>query len=150
MITSEVSATRSAVANQLGAHLVVNPEEQDLPEIVKRETNGSGADLVIEAVGPLLNDCLELARFGGRVVLFGHDELARPQVPQAVIIRKELQIFGVFLSKYTFIPAIGLLERKMLPLDVVVSHVMPLDRVFQAHDKVRTGDAIKIVIDPSM
>jgi threonine dehydrogenase-like Zn-dependent dehydrogenase len=150
VITSEVSATRSAVANQLGAHLVVNPEEQDLPEIVKRETDGSGADLVIEAVGPLLNDCLELARFGGRVVLFGHDELAHPQVPQAVIMRKELQIFGVFLSKYTFVPAIRLLERKMLPLDVVVSHVMPLDRVFEAHDKVRTGDAIKIVIDPSM
>jgi len=65
-------------------------------------------------------------------------------------MRKELQIFGVFLSKYTFVPAIRLLERKMLPLDVVVSHVMPLDRVFEAHDKVRTGDAIKIVIDPSM
>ena len=149
VITSEVLALRAGVASQLGADLVVNPMEEDLLQTVRRETNGHGADLVIEAVGPLLRDCLDLARFGGRVVLFGHDELAHPQVPQAVIMRKELQIFGVFLSKYTFVPAIRLLEQRMLPLDRVVSHVLPLDQILEAHDRLKTGDGIKIVIDPS-
>ena len=103
---------------------------------------------VVEAVGPLLNECIALARFGGRVILFGHDELARPPVPQAEIMRKELQVSGVWLAKHTFVPAIRLLERGVLPMDDIISHVMPLDRILEAHDMMRSGKALKIVIDP--
>jgi threonine dehydrogenase-like Zn-dependent dehydrogenase len=150
VIASEVSDLRISAAQKVGADRVVDPNKQNLLEVVKTETNGRGADVVIEAVGPLLNDCLALAGFGGRVVLFGHDELAYPQVPQAAIMRKELQVLGVFLSKYTFVPAIRLLEQGLLPMDEVVSHVMALDEISEAHNMVRTGKAIKVVIDPSL
>jgi len=150
VITSEVAPSRAKVAETVGADVVVNPKEQDLTEIVNAETGGHGADIVLEAVGPLLNECIELARFGGRVVLFGHDELARPAVPQALIMRKELQMFGVFLAKYTFVPTIRLLEQDMLPLDEIVSHVMALDEIFEAHAMMKAGEAIKVVIDPTM
>jgi len=116
---------------------------------VKNETKGNGADIVIEAVGSLLNECIEAVRFGGRVVLFGHDELARPAVQQALIMRKELQLRGVFLTKYTFIPAIELLEQEKLPMNVIVGHVMPLNDIFEAHRMIRAGEALKVVIDPS-
>lgn len=150
VISSEVSAFRGQMAKKVGADVVVNPKEQDLAEVVMDETEGQGADVVVEAVGPLLNDCIQLARFGGRVVLFGHDELARPAVPQALIMRKELQMFGVFLTKYTFLPAIQMMERGMLPMDDIVSAVMPLEKIFEAHRMMRAGEALKIVIDPSM
>jgi len=150
VISSEVSAFRGQMAKKVGADVVVNPKEQDLTEVVMDETEGQGADVVVEAVGPLLNDCIQLARFGGRVVLFGHDELARPAVPQALIMRKELQMFGVFLTKYTFLPAIQMMERGLLPMDDIVSAVMPLDKIFEAHRMMRAGEALKIVIDPSM
>ena len=150
VITSEVAPNRAKIAKKIGADVVVNPKEEDLMEVVNRETNGKGADVVLEAVGPLLNECIELARFGGRVVLFGHDELARPAVPQALIMRKELQMYGVFLTKYTFVPAIKLLEQGMLPMDDIVSQVMPLKKIFEAHDMMRAGEAIKVVIDPTM
>ena len=150
VITSEVAPGRAKIAKKVGADLVINPKEQDLQEVVNAETKGRGADVVIEAVGPLLNECIQLARFGGRVVLFGHDELARPAVPQALIMRKELQMFGVFLTKYTFSPTIDLLEQGKLPMDDIVSHVMPLPKIFEAHDMMRAGEAIKVVIDPTM
>jgi threonine dehydrogenase-like Zn-dependent dehydrogenase len=149
VIASETAPHRANVAKKIGADVIVNPETQDLREVVKAQTNGRGADVTVEAVGPLLNECIELARFGGRVVLFGHDELARPQVPQALIMRKELQISGVFLTKYTFVPAIKLLERGMLPMDDVVSHVMPLEQIFEAHRMMRAKEGLKVVIDPS-
>jgi len=150
VINSEVSEHRASIAKKIGADLIVNPKKQNLQEVVNDETKGRGADVVLEAVGPLLNDCIQLARFGGRVVLFGHDELARPAIPQALIMRKELQISGVFLTKYTFAPAIQLLEQGRLPMDDIVSHVMPLQQIFDAHRMMRAGDAIKAVIDPTL
>jgi threonine dehydrogenase-like Zn-dependent dehydrogenase len=150
VITSEVAPNRAKIAKKIGVDLVVNPKEQDLMEIVNEETAGKGADVVLEAVGPLLNECIELARFGRRVVLFGHDELACPAVPRALIMRKELQMFGVFLTKYTFVPAINLLEQRRLSMDSIVSQVMPLEKIFEAHDMMRAGEAIKVVIDPTM
>lgn len=150
VITSEVAPARARVAERIGADLVVNPRDQNLIEIVNDETEGHGADIVMEAVGPLLNECIELARFGGRVVLFGHDELARPAVPQALIMRKELQMFGVFLTKFTFVPSIRLLGQGVLPMDEIVSHVLPLGDIFEAHEMMKAGDAIKVVIDPTL
>ena len=150
VISSEITAYRSEVAKELGADVVVNPKEQDLGQVVLDETGGKGADIVIEAVGPLFTDCIELARFGGRVVLFGHDELARPKVPQALIMRKELQVFGAFNSKYTFAPVLKLMEYGMLPMEEIVTQVMPLEKIFEAHRMMRAGEALKIVIDPSL
>ncbi len=149
VIASEVSEYRASVARKIGADVVVNPQKEDLAAAVRVATGGKDADIVFEAVGPLFNECIQLARFGGRIVLFGHDELARPQVPQALIMRKELRIFGVFLTKYTFVPAIRLLEQRLLPMEQLISHVMPLAKVFEAHELLRAGRAIKIVIDPS-
>ena len=149
VIVTEVSPQRGAVARKIGADLVVDPMATDPKDAVWSATGGKGADITIEAVGPLFDQCVALTRFGGQVVLFGHDELARPQVPPAAIVRKELQIVGVFLAQYTFVPAIALLEQGVLPMDDVVSHVMPLDRVLEAHRMMRAGQALKIVIDPS-
>ena len=149
VIQSEVVPYRTGAAKKIGADVVVNPKEQNLIQVVKNETKGNGADVVIEAVGSLLNECIEAVRFGGRVVLFGHDELARPAVQQALIMRKELQLRGVFLTKYTFIPAIELLEQEKLPMNVIVGHVMPLNDIFEAHRMIRAGEALKVVIDPS-
>lgn len=150
VISSEITAYRSEVAKGLGADVVVNPKEQDLGQVVLDETGGKGADIVVEAVWPLFNDCIELARFGGRVVLFGHDELARPTVPQALIMRKELQVFGAFNSKYTFAPVLKLMEYGILPMDDIITCVMPLEQIFEAHRMMRAGEALKIVIDPSL
>ena len=150
VISSEVAELRRGVAKKLGADVVVNPRQEDLNQIVMDETGGKGADIVIEAVGPLFNECIELARFGGRVVLFGHDELARPQVPQALIMRKELQVYGAFNTKYTFAPVLKLMEYGMLPMDDIITAVMPLEKIFEAHQMMRAGEALKIVIDPWM
>ena len=149
IISSEPADQRRNMAEKVGADVTVNPTDQDLLEVVNSETNGRGADVIVEAVGPLFDESIRLARFGGRIVLFGHDELARPAVPQAQIMRKELQVVGVWLAKYTFVPAIKLLERGLLPMDDVVSHVMPLNRILEAHDMMRSGQALKIVIDPT-
>ena len=149
VIASEPAANRRNLAGKVGAEVVVDPNRQDLKEVVQAETKGKGPEIVVEAVGPLLDECIDLVRFGGRVVLFGHDESAHLHGPVALVMRKELQIRGVWLAMNTFVPAIRLLERGVLPMEDVVSHYLPLDEIFDAHRMMRAGEAVKIVIDPS-
>lgn len=71
VIVSEVSDFRKKYAEDMGAYKVVNPLKEDLAAYVKKETNGYGADIVIDAVGTLLNDALACVRRSGTILLFG-------------------------------------------------------------------------------
>jgi len=147
IIVSEISAYRRKVALACGATRVVDPKAEDLAGVVGREMPG-GADVVVEAVGPLLPLAIELAHSAGRVLQFGHDELARPAIPVAELLRKELTVFGSFIGKFSFHKLPRILASGVLPLEHVVSHRLPLSRVHEGIELLRRGEAIKIVLHP--
>ena len=64
---------RLKVARSVGADLAVNAGREDPAEVVKAETDGLGADVVIEAVGlpATWEKAFELVRRGGTVLEFG-------------------------------------------------------------------------------
>jgi threonine dehydrogenase-like Zn-dependent dehydrogenase len=147
VIVSEVSEYRRNVARECGATRVVNPKEENLEEIVRKET-GSGADVVVEAVGPLINETFKLVRAGGKVLQFGHDELARPAIQVADIVRKEITIHGAFIGKFSFAKTARIIESGVLPLEKVVSHRLPLAKVHEGLALLRAGKAIKVILYP--
>jgi threonine dehydrogenase-like Zn-dependent dehydrogenase len=147
VFVSEVSAYRRKAALACGATRAVDPTKEDLAALVGREMPG-GADIVVEAVGPLLPLAIELAHSSGRVLQFGHDELARPAIPVAELLRKEITIFGSFIGKFSFHKLPRLLASGVLPLEHIVSHRLPLSRVHEGIDLLRRGQAIKIVLHP--
>ncbi len=147
VIVSEPSAYRRKAALACGAHLAVDPAHEDLAAVVRREMPG-GADVVVEAVGPLLPLAIEVAHSSGRILQFGHDELARPAVPVAELLRKEITIFGSFIGKFSFHKLPRLLASGVLPLEHIVSHRLPLSKVHEGIALLRAGQAIKIVLRP--
>jgi len=147
IIVSEPSAYRRARAAECGATRLVDPNAEDLFEAVAEET-GEGADFVVEAVGPMIVTALRLARFGGTVLQFGHDELAEPQVPMKEIIKKELTIRGGFIGRYSFRRVANILESGELPLETIVTHRLPLRDVHKGLDLLRKQLALKIVLQP--
>lgn len=147
IIVSEVSAYRRSIARECGATRVVDPRAESLSEVVSRETRG-GADIVVEAVGPLLPEAVELVHAGGRILQFGHDELARPAFPVAELLRKEITIHGAFIGKFSFHRLPAILESGVLPLEKIVSHRLPLSQVHAGLDLLRKGEAIKVVLHP--
>ena len=147
IIVSEISEYRRTAAQGCGAHLVVDPRREDLAAIVHRETRG-GADVVVEAVGPLLPQAIELVRSGGKILQFGHDELARPAVPVAEIVRKEVTIHGAFIGKFSFDKLPAIMESGVLPLERIVSHRLPLSKVHEGLELLREGKGIKIILHP--
>lgn len=147
VIVSEPSDYRRKVALECGATRVVNPKTENLREVVKSEL-GEGAHVVVEAVGPMIDECLKLVRPGGKVIQFGHDELVRPEIQVAEIVRKEITIHGAFIGKYSFGKVARIIESNVLPLDKVVSHQFPLSKVHEAFDLLRQQKGLKIILSP--
>lgn len=147
LLVAEVSAYRTAYARACGADLTVNPQEEDLASAVRRETV-LGADVIVDAVGTLLEDGLRCVRKGGRVLLFGMHEHARPAVRQYDITRYEIQILGTYIARGTFPLAVRLLESGRMDFGRLVTHRLALAHIHQGIDLLRRGEAVKVAVLP--
>lgn len=144
-VVAEPVRRRRQAARQMGAAATVDPASADIQAAVSALQQG-GADLVIDAVGSLLDMALTETRPGGVVLLFGMNSQARPQVAQNDITRRELSVYGAYVGE-TMPSAVRLLESGLLNLDPVVTHYLPLEQVGDAILAIRAGRAVKAVLD---
>ena len=147
LLVAEVADYRAAQARECGADLIINPHQQDLAAVVRGETR-LGADMVVDAVGTLLEDGLRCVRKGGRVLLFGMHEHARPAVKQYDVTKYELQILGTYIARGTFPQAVRLLEAGRLDFGRLVTHRVPLRDIQRGIDLLRRGEAVKVAVFP--
>jgi len=147
LIVSEPSAYRRKAALDCGATDVVDPRKDNLLEAVTRELP-DGPQVVVEAVGPLLPLAIELVAGHGRVLQFGHDETVEPAVPVGTMLKKEVVIYGAFIGRHSFERTAAIMESGILPLERIVSHRLPLQRIHEGIDLLRKGEAIKIILEP--
>ena len=65
---------RLEVSQELGAHFALNPETDDVDSVIRRLTEGRGADLAVVANADprAVLSAQKLVRRGGRVLLFAH------------------------------------------------------------------------------
>lgn len=145
VIVVEPQAGRAAVATAVGADAVVHPDE--LPAR-RADLLPDGADIIVDAVGSQFGTAIDHAALGGRIVLFGQNQTARPAVHQYTITERSLSVLGSYVTAFTFPTAIRLVEGGSLPLEPIVTHVLPLERVGEGLDLLRSGGATKVVITP--
>jgi len=145
----EPSETRAAVALEVGADAVVNPITQDAAAAVRERTDGKGAAIIIEAVGSQLDAAIELAADEARIAVIGINSAYHASFSPITLTTKELRIVGVFLMRYTMQQALDLIQSNALPLERIVSHVLPLDQVQEGIDLARRGEGLKIVFTPN-
>jgi len=145
IMVSEISEYRAKFAYKSGANRLINPLKENLERIVKEETL-AGADVVIDAVGTLLESALAIVRRGGRILLFGQNYQARAQVAQNDITRNELTVMGSFIARFTFPFAIKIIESKVLNLEKLITHKFPLEKIHKGIEAMRKGEAIKVII----
>ncbi len=148
VIVSEITSFRRSCAGRDEVCLAFDPSEGSLKELVENETGGLGADAVIDTTGSLFPLALELARRGGRVMLFGQNDTACEPVRQNEITRREITVLGSFISRHSFPRAVQLLERNVIDLDDLITHRFPLSRITEGLEAMRTGEALKVVITP--
>ncbi len=150
IIVVEQLEHKRALATQLGADAVINPEESDLATEVLDLTR-VGADVVIECAGSIqtARAAIGLARRGGLVEFFGvcpvHTSF--PLVPHEVYFR-ELTIVGSYVNPHTFARAIDVLRSGSVRVDLFQIDTFPLDSVHEALAILREGKTIKSVLLP--
>ena len=145
IIVVEPSIQRAPVARALGATEVLSPDDWSAR---RAELLPAGADVVVDAVGSVLPQAIEAAGMGARVIIFGMNQNARPAVHQVEIVEKGLSILGSYISNFTFPAAIRLVESGQLNLAPMITATIPLDETVAGIGRIRSGEAVKIVIKP--
>jgi L-iditol 2-dehydrogenase len=151
VVVSQRSAPRREMARRFGPQAVVDPRSEDLYAVVAGLSEGRGADLVICANPVAATQALavELARKGGRVVLFGGLPKANPMttLDSNRIHYGEIEVVGAFSYHPTFHRlALDVLARKIVPADLIVTHTFSLEQVTEAFETAASGKGLKVVV----
>ena len=116
---------RLRIAEAVGADAIVCADRDDIEAIVRREGDGLGADLVIDAVGSsaVLEPCLRIARPDGQItkVGWGPEPLGYSLDP---LVGKNLRLQGTFSHTW------GTWERVLTLMGAGKLKLAPMRRVF--------------------
>ncbi|RDI74618.1 Zn-dependent alcohol dehydrogenase class III [Gaiella occulta] len=119
-----------------------------------REASGGGVDYAIEATGrseAMLAAYLSLRPRGAAVLIGIPRADAVLPLPALTIPRSERRVLGSIYGsskpERDFPLTLDLYRSGRLPLDRLVSHRLPLDEVEQAFALMKTGDALRVVLD---
>ena len=145
------SPAKGELARKLGADLTVAREEGAIEKVLEA-TDGRGADLVIESTGVLasLATAIAMARFGGRLLLFGIITATEGALPFYQLYFKELALINARVAKSEDYPSsIDLAERGVVRLESLVSNVMPLGELKEAIGMLgsASGQRMKIILE---
>jgi L-iditol 2-dehydrogenase len=153
VIVSQTSAKRRELAARFEPNAVIDATTQDVVAEVRRLTRGLGADVVICANGVAATQTqgVEMARRGGRVVLFGGLPKADPMVrlDSNLIHYGELTVVGAFSYHPKFHEeALGMLARQEVDAEAFVTCRFPLSRIGEAFETASSGAALKVMVVP--
>ncbi|HJU47751.1 MAG TPA: zinc-binding dehydrogenase, partial [Gaiellaceae bacterium] len=119
-----------------------------------REASGGGVDYAIEATGrpeAMLAAFLSTRPRGAAVLIGIPREDAVLPLPALSIPRMERRVLGSIYGssrpERDFATTLAMYRSGRLPLDRLVSHVLPLDEVGRAFELMRTGEALRVVLD---
>jgi Zn-dependent alcohol dehydrogenase len=157
IVAVDVSADKLADAEAFGATVGVlwagSPEAT--AEAV-REASGGGVDHAIEATGrtdAMLAAFLSTRPRGAAVLIGIPREDAVLSLPALSIPRLERRVLGSLYGssrpERDFVQILDLYRRGVLPLDRLVSHRLPLDEIGRGFELLRSGDALRVVLDLS-
>jgi threonine 3-dehydrogenase len=153
VFASDRTPFRLGLAKTMGAHATVNVE--DVPDTAawfREENEGFGFDVVFEMSGSprAIADAFQIARNGGRVLLFGIP--SRPveiDVAESLIF-KNLDVLAVNGRRIfaTWYKTRWLLESGVVDLRPLITDEIALEDFALAFEKLEAGEACKIVVHP--
>jgi L-iditol 2-dehydrogenase len=148
------SAARSELVARFAPDAIINSTEEDMVEAVCRITEGLGADVVMCANpdATTQTQAVQMVRKGGKVVLFGGLPKANPMTTLNgnLIHYGEIEVIGAFSYHPTaHALALDLYRRDVLPVDRLITHRFPLERIADAFEAAAGGEGLKVLVLPN-
>jgi threonine dehydrogenase-like Zn-dependent dehydrogenase len=130
VIVVEVNPIRAALARELGAAVVLNPQTDNLAVEVGACTEGLGADVVFvcTAAPDAYPEALNLVRRGGQVFVLG---LCVEPVPTDFmsLVLGELDIRGGYLGHGAFPAALDYIAQGRVKVEPLITHEIELEQL---------------------
>lgn len=153
VIVTELKDFRKSLAKKMGADIVLDPREIDVPSKVKELTDGNGVDVLLEMSGNVnaLVQGLQSVTNGGVVSLLGVFPGSISFDVNSLIIFKGLTIFGITGRKVfeTWQTATQLLKHKVVDLSPIVTHIVKIEDWEKGFEAMLSGNSGKVIIDIS-
>ena len=157
IVAVDTAASKLDAARELGATDGVawaGSAEETAEAVV--EASGGGVDYAIEATGrpeAMLAAFLSTRAHGAAVLIGIPRADAVLPLPALSIPRLERRVLGSIYGssrpERDFPLTLDLYRRGRLPLDRLVTHTLPLEDVGRAFELMRSGDAVRVVLDLS-
>jgi len=150
VLVADVDATRLRLAESLGADEVLQASGDDLTRKVLQAT-GSGADVVLEAVGrqETVSAAIGSVAKGGTVVLIGNIS-PTVTIPLQAVVSRQLRLQGTAASSGEYPQAIELISSGKIQVKPLISAVAPLDEGPRWFERLYGGEPglMKVVLTP--
>jgi threonine 3-dehydrogenase len=151
VIASDFNARRLELARAMGAHVTLNPGTDDVVARVRELTGGDGVDLVCEMSGHPAGhaQAFAAARLGGRVNLLGTPSRSTEVDFAREVIFRGLTVYGVTGRRMyrTWDEMQRFLRGGQLDPRPVLTHRFPLDRMADAIQVIKDGQAGKVILE---
>ena len=145
--------SRLLIGRQLGADVLINIHEEDAVEVIRKDTNGLGVELVIECSGAphAVEQAYEMVMRGGRLSFVGESE-DRPTPNHKKFVMDSLLAAGVRgEGKGDCRRSLELFKMGKIQAKPLITHHFPLSQINEAFDTFiqRKGGAIKVIVEPN-
>ena len=158
IVTTDTMESRLALSRESGAYLALDPRSADVAGKLKEITEGRGADMVFVAtnVPGLVEEAIRCTRPGAKIMLFAQtSDKERIELSGASICVGERSLLGSYSASVDLqAESARLVFSGDLPLHLLVSHRVPLDKIeFAFRLATHPGDfpgehPLKIIVRP--
>jgi len=152
LIQSEPVAFRRHLAEQLGADVVIDPDQEDLPARV-RQVAPEGVDFIIDASGQpeAVEQAIPLVRKSGTFMIFGVCPAgSRIRLDPHLLYQREMRIIASKMPPLTLDRAARLLEGGLIDYERIVTTELGLGQLAEALEQFNSARDrhVKMMINP--
>jgi L-iditol 2-dehydrogenase len=138
----EPLAHRRELALQMGADAVIDPRAVDAVKQIVADTGKRGVDAAFDCATKedTVNQCLDVARNAGCVVVTGIPSELQVKLNFHTMRRKELFFFSVRRSNHETEEALTMMRERPTLFGPLVTHTRPLDKIQEAFEMLERYD----------
>ena len=147
VVVIELDANRRAQIDALG-FTTLDPRETNQVDWVNEWTGGAGADVVFEVSGAAqaVLGATDLAKVRGTLVVVAIHPVPR-EINLQRLFWRELSILGARVyQRVDFETAVELLANGVIPAELLITRIVPLDETQEAFADLEAGRAMKILV----
>ena len=151
VLLSEPNPSRREQAGGFDLDWILDPETDDVTQIIRDATSGRGADVVIVAAPAASpqEQALSLVRRHGTVCLFASLPVGKSTLTfdSRPLHYGEIRLIGSSDSTPEHVQeAVAMIATKRIPAEKIVSHCLPMSEIEQAFELMKSGAALRVVL----